>query len=338
MKIAAKPWNKKRLPKKILAIRLQAMGDVVITLPYLQQLRSQLPASVQIDFLTRVETEPIPKNLVLFNKIFSIAGKRSLKKQLVFMLLLLPRLFFRRYDVILDLQNNILSRLVRKALRPAAWVEFDRHSPLPAGERTKNTIEAAGLGHITASHNFVFSSDLNAKQLLLASGWDGKKDLIVLNPAGVFETRNWPQEYYAGFAKLWLKEFPQSQFLIIGLPFIASKADYLKTELKENLISIISKTTAAEAFCILQHAKLVLSEDSGLMHMAWVSGIPTFALFGGSRSDKAKPMGEHAAFLDSTDLPCGSCMQEKCMWGDTRCLTRYTAEMVFEKAKTLIKN
>jgi ADP-heptose:LPS heptosyltransferase len=337
MTIAAKPWNKKTLPKRILAIRLQAMGDVVITLPYLQDLRNRLPASVQIDFLTRVETEPVPRNLILFNKIFSIAGKRNLKLQLLYTLLLLPHLFFRRYDVILDLQNNILSRLVRKILRPAAWVEFDRHSPLPAGDRTKNTIEAAGLGIITASHNFVFNSDLNAKQILLASGWDGKKDLIVLNPAGAFETRNWPIENYVGFAKLWLKEYPQSQFLIIGLPFMSAKACYLDTQLGDDIINLTGKTTAAEAFCILQYAKLVLSEDSGLMHMAWVSGIPTFALFGGSRSDKARPLGKHSAFLDSTDLPCGSCMQEKCRWGDTRCLTRYSPVMVFEKAIALLK-
>jgi ADP-heptose:LPS heptosyltransferase len=50
-----------------------------------------------------------------------------------------------------------------------------------------------------------------------------EKNLIVLNPAGVFETRNWPIEYYVSFAKLWLHEFPQTQFLIIGLPFIATK-------------------------------------------------------------------------------------------------------------------
>src|SRR4026207_833547 len=108
MNIPAKPWTTSRLPKRILAIRMQAMGDVVITLPYLQDLRNSLPGTVQIDLLTRYETNPIPKNLVLFNKIFSIGGKRNLKKQLFFTLLLLPRLLSRRYDVVLDLQNNIL--------------------------------------------------------------------------------------------------------------------------------------------------------------------------------------------------------------------------------------
>ena len=176
MNIPSKPWTKKNLPKKILAIRLQAMGDTVITLPYLQDLRNNLPDTVQIDLLTRYETNPVPKNLVLFNKIYSIGGKRNLKKQLFFTLLLLPKLLFRRYDVVMDLQNNILSRIVRKTLRPAAWVEFDRRTPIPAGERTRLTIEAAGLGKNKAANRFKLKSELNVKDILVKNGWDGKKD------------------------------------------------------------------------------------------------------------------------------------------------------------------
>lgn len=336
MHIPAKPWKKKKQPKRILAIRMQAMGDVVITLPYLQDLRNSLPGSVRIDLLTRCETDPIPKNLVLFNKIFSIAGERNFKKQFLFTLLLLPKLLFRRYDIVIDLQNNSLSRLVRKILMPSAWAEFDRTSPLPAGERTRKTIEAIGLGRNKAAGRIHLKTDLNAAKLLMENGWDGKSDLVILNPAGVFETRNWPIDYYSSFAKHWVDQFPQTQFLIIGLPFISSKSDYLKKQLGSRLITIVGKTNVAEAFALIQCSKFMLSEDSGLMHMSWVSGIPTLALLGGTRSDWARPLGEHSDFVDSSDLPCGNCMQEKCKWGDTRCLTRYTPEMIFEKAKALI--
>ena len=63
-----------KLPKRILAIRLQAMGDVVISLPYLHHLRKSLPPGIRLDFLTRQETEDIPRNIVLFDKIFSYSG------------------------------------------------------------------------------------------------------------------------------------------------------------------------------------------------------------------------------------------------------------------------
>ena len=336
MSITARKWTKKTPPKRILAIRMQAMGDVVITLPYLQDLKNNLPGSVQIDLLTRYETNPVPKNLDLFNKVFSIGGGRNLKAQLLFTLTLLPGLLLRRYDIVIDLQNNLLSRFVRKTLRPAAWTEFDRTSPIPAGERTKNTIEALGLVQNKAAKKLSLKSNLNAKQILTDNGWDGKKDLIVLNPAGVFETRNWPIENYLAFARLWLGEFPRSQFVVIGLSFIGAKAGFLKKHLGENVICIVDKTNIAEAFAILQYTKLMLSEDSGLMHMSWISGIPTFTLLGGTRPDRGQPLGTRSAFLDSSDMECGCCMQEKCRWGDTRCLTRYTPDLVFEKVKELM--
>ena len=55
MAIASTPWKKKTLPRRVLAIRLQAMGDMVITLPYLQHLRNMLPDNSRIDLLTREE-------------------------------------------------------------------------------------------------------------------------------------------------------------------------------------------------------------------------------------------------------------------------------------------
>src|SRR4051812_11068140 len=88
--IPAKPWRKSRSPRRILAIRLQAMGDLVITLPYLQQLKKMMPAGTKLDLLTREEVEAIPRSIYLFDKVYSIRGGRSLKKQFIHSCLLLP--------------------------------------------------------------------------------------------------------------------------------------------------------------------------------------------------------------------------------------------------------
>ena len=154
MDIPAKPWKKKDPPKKILAIRLQATGDVVVTLPYLLHLYNSFDSQIQLDFLTRKETEDIPKNILLFNKVYSIGGGRNFKKQLLSTFLLLPRLFIQRYDVVIDLQNNTISKIVRKVLLPKAWSVFDRFSPISGAERYRLTIEAVGLGKIKADSNF----------------------------------------------------------------------------------------------------------------------------------------------------------------------------------------
>ncbi|MGN6532290.1 MAG: glycosyltransferase family 9 protein [Ginsengibacter sp.] len=332
-----KSWKKKHLPKRILAIRLHAMGDVIITLPYLQHLRNNLPTYIRLDFLTLSEFETIPKNIHLFHKVYAIKGGRVFKKQLWFAFLLLPRLFLNRYDIVIDLNDAFLSRLIRRCLMAKAWSTFDKISHIPAGERTRQTIESVGLGKIYADTNLKIKDRFRTERLLKENGWDGYSNLVVLNPAGAFETRNWPLSNYLEFAKLWLHEFPLTQFLVMGIEAILPKANYLKSELYDRLINLANKTTPAEAFVIVQQVSLVVSEDSGLMHMAWVSGIPTLALFGSTKSFWAQPLGNHTIFLSSSDLECGDCMLEICKYGDTHCLTRYSPKMVFEKAASLIK-
>lgn len=331
MNIKSKPWKNNSHPKRILAIRLQAMGDTVITLPYLQALRNSLPANVRLDFLTRTDFAAVPESLVLFDKVYCVKGNRNSRKRFIYACMLLPRLILNRYDIVIDLQNNNISRLVRKWIMPKAWSGFDRFSPISAGERTRMTIESTGLGHNFIDSRFVFKHPPQVDQMLKDNGWDGKSKLVIINPAGAFITRNWSMDNYVNFARLWLERFPDTQFVTTGISFISFKAQYLKKELGLKLINLVEKTSQVQAFAIVQRAHFILSEDSGLMHMAWVCDVPTVALFGSTRSDWARPLNKDSLLLSSDDLACGNCMLETCIYGDVRCLTRYTPQIIFEK-------
>ncbi len=337
MPVTSKPWKYNHQPQRVLAIRLQAMGDTIITLPYLQALRNTLPPGTRLDFLTRKEVASVPESLVLFNRVYCIKGRRNFRKQFIWACILLPRLLFNRYEVVIDLQNNRISRLVRQTIRPLAWSQFDRFSPIAAGERTRITIENAGLGYNFIDARFVFKQPPPVNQILADNGWDGVSKLAILNPAGAFGTRNWHPDNYIHFAKLWLDRFPGTQFVVMGLPFMAAKAQVFKEVLQDKLINLVGNTSPVEAFAIIQKAWFVLSEDSGLLHMAWVSGVPTVAIFGSTRSDWARPLNKHAVYFSSGDLACGNCMLETCLYGDVHCLTRYTPQMVFEKITAVLQ-
>ena len=335
--IRARPWRGAGPPARILAIRLQALGDTVLTLPYLSALRHALPHTT-LDFLTRREVADIPRNIVLFDRVFEIRGGRD-RRQLLHAATLLPRLVSRRYNVVIDLQHNRLSRTVRLLSNARAWSEFDRFSPIPARERTRATIEAIGLGSLEVYPDLVPRSNLDTDDKLRGAGWDGTSQLIVLNPAGAFPGRCWPLNAYLRFAALWLEHQADSQFLVLALPGLAGKSRYLKERLGARLVDLTGSVSVYESFLLSRRAALVLSEDSGLMHIAWAAGAPTLALFTASRSDWARPLGSYTDSLRVCRQAEGVCVVDGLcrMRPPAGCLEELSAETVFERARELVR-
>ena len=330
-----KPWDQKNIPKKVLFIRMQALGDTLITLPYISGFASEHP-DIEIDFLTRGEVHEIPLRLKLFRHLWIVKGGRNMKLQALHLLLLLPFILLRKYDVVIDLQNHRLSKLLRKVLRPQSWSEFDKYSPNPAGKRTHQTIRSIGLRDFKPVFNTHGMNKAAGKNILIRNGWNSTEKLFVINPAGAFETRNWPIDYFVEWINLVNEYFSDRVlFIILGVNKISEKAHELSAS-STNIINLVGKTSVYEAFSILQNVHFMLSEDSGLMHMAWTSGIPTLAIFGSTRSDWSRPLGAHTRLLDSSDLDCGGCLLEKCKYSDNRCLTRYTPDLVLNETLNLL--
>lgn len=321
----------------MLAIRLHALGDTVLTLPYLHALRRVMPHA-ELDFLTRREVADIPRGITLFDRVFEISGGRDARRILMSALALVPRLSRRRYDVVLDLQRNRVSRAVRRLLGAAAWSEFDRHSPRLAGDRVRATIEAAGLGPLRVHPELQLRETGAGLDKLRTAGWDGAADLVVLNPAATFPGRRWPIQSYARFARLWLERVSDAtQFMVLGLPSLRREADVLERQLQHRLLNLVGRTSVIEAFALVRHARLVLSEDSGLMHMAWVIGTPTLALFGASRSDWSRPHGNYSDCLAACRGSERDCIIDgRCHAAPTACLEDVSPEAVLQRALELL--
>ena len=329
-------------PKNILVIRLHSVGDVAVTFPYCKALKNLFPGA-GIDYLIRQDISVLPAAMDVFRNVFYI-NLNPLQSGNVFIKL---RKFYRalklasalkktKYDAVIDLQNNRISRLIRKRIKAEYFSEFDKFSGISASARTENTFKKAGF-NIEPSYGMKLNALLlsKAKDILIRNGWDISRNLFVLNPAGMWKTRNWQIENYVRLAKLISYKFKAS-FVLLGDNRMHEKSQYISSYLKRDFINLVDKTTLAEAFAILQFATALITEDSGLMHMAWASGIPTLTLLGSSRADWTSPVGPHTFTLDSSDLECGNCMSPVCKYNDVHCLTRYSPEFVFEKLKELL--
>ena len=220
---------------------------------------------------------------------------------------------------------------------PLAWSEFDRYSPIPAAERVIRTVRDCGLEY--ASHDIPFPLGAgmvqSARCRLHEAGWDGSTRLAVFNPAGLFATRNWPLEHYVELYRLWSEREPVT-VLVLGTERVLERGEAIARRSGGRVINLAGQTTPGEAIALLRCSDIIVTEDSGLMHMAWAAGLPVVAMLGSTRSDWSAPGGERAVVFDSSDLECGCCMEPECRLGDVRCLVRRTPAEVLDAALGLL--
>lgn len=333
-----KPWKSSKPPKRILIIRLQAVGDTLFTLPFVQLIRNQYP-NAQIDFLTRTTQIAILENIAAINTTIEFDNSHRLYKQFLEVIRLGFKLFFKRYGVIFDLQNiPIITRPLRWFLLPKAWAEFDVYGADHIFNRNWRTIQKINLVSAFEHHQLVLKNPDLGIHFLKENGWDGASDLVVLNPAGAFPSRHWEQENYVSFAKIWKEKYPKTQFLVLGDERILEKAHFFQTHLGNDLINLAGKTTLSEAFAITAKVHLMISEDSGLIPIAWCHKIPTVALIGSTHIHRSTHSDQYITALHSDDLPCGNCMKPDCQFGEIPpCLSRYTPAMIVGLAEKLLK-
>jgi heptosyltransferase-2 len=106
-------------------------------------------------------------------------------------------------------------------------------------------------------------------------------------------------------------------------------------------LNFAGKTTLMQALCAIAAARHVVSNDSGLMHVAAAFGVPQVAIFGSSSPLHTPPLSERAAVLwlkNDPDyqppLDCAPCFERKCPLGHTRCLKDISAARVLAALPT----
>lgn len=336
--VEATPWSAERSPRSILAVRLQCLGDLVATLPYLRQVREAHPQA-RLDLLTRDLYAGFANTISWFDHIVYLGESWTDVQTLRSLAPLLPRLLLARYDVVLDLQGSWLTRRLRKLLRPVAWTHFDRFSPRPAFERIRDTVERAGIGDIVHRPGIGPVDASRAEARLRALGWRAGEDLIFLNPGSHIPTRQWSTDRWVALAETFVGHWPRPvRFLLTGVDRMKERARVIAAAVGSRVIDLVGCSDQSELGPLLSLVQLTISEDGALLHLSCALGVPTVALIGGGSADVwVQPVGSHAAHFSPTRVACAPCLDSVCRYGDMRC-AQWTAEEVFAAASTLYEH
>ncbi|MFN4196964.1 MAG: lipopolysaccharide heptosyltransferase II, partial [Caldimicrobium sp.] len=174
---------------------------------------------------------------------------------------------------------------------------------------------------------------LEAQKFLKSKGIEvGKTPLILIAPGAAYgPAKKWPEDYYKKLCKELVKK--GFSILIVGTEGERILGDYIKGEMKGifNLCGETNITTLAGIFTL---SNLLISNDSGLMHLGAALKIPQIALFGSTDPQLTAPLNPRAVILN-LKLNCSPCFKRKCPKGHYNCLRGITPEEVLQKILTM---
>ena len=309
---------------RICLIKPSALGDIVQTLPLLPVLRERFPAAriswvVGSQFSNLLEGHPCLDELIPFDR--KGGGLTFLK-----LLLTLKR---RRFDLVFDLQGLLRTGLMTWATRAPLRVGLETaregaqlacHFALPntnrlvpAHLRTWQVAEALGMG----GRRRETIIPINEEDRTWAKGQlAGLSPRILAIHAGAqWETKRWPPGQFAYVAAKAARHFGISPVLV-GSSSERRITDDIERQVKKfvpssRVLNLAGETSLKKLAAVLEKAEVVLSNDSGPMHMAAGLGRPVVGVFTCTSPERSGPPGEEHALI-STRLSCAASYHKRC--------------------------
>ncbi len=335
-------------PKKILVIQTAFLGDAVLTTPLLGALHERFPKSrlsvlCTPEILEVFERHPAVSETILFDK----RGKdRSLSARLS----LIRRLKTSRYDLAIIPHRSVTSALLARLSGIPRRVGFSASQgrwfltdvvPFQWGvhdvDRNLALLKVFGVqnpnGELWLKPEPESVERIHSK--LQKAGVKPSDKLVGINPGSVWATKRWMPEGFAAVADRLIRELG-AKVVFIGGPKDKETMQRITSLMKEQPINWVGETTLKELIATISRCQTFLTNDSGPLHMAVASRVPTVALFGPTTKELGFfPYGTGHRVIEK-ELPCRPCGlhgADQCPLGHFQCMKLITPEEVFEAVK-----
>ena len=333
---------------KILVVAPSWIGDTVLAQPLFRLLHERHPG-LQLDVIGPPWTLPLLRRMPEIRNASAHAfGHGELK--LADRFALGRKLARERYDQAIVLPNTLKSALValfagiprRTGYKgESRWLVLNdlRHLDEQALPQIAQRYAALGLDADARVPNPLplphLSADRAAVSATLARLNLGRgKDAIAFCPgAEYWPAKRWPAPYFAELARKLAAE--GHAVWLIGSANDAAVGAEIERLAPGAAVNLCGGTALDEAIDLLAAARLVVTNDTGLMHIAAALGTPLLALYGSSTPVFTPPMSESATIL-KLDMPCSPCFERTCPLGHFDCMNRLKPAAVHAKVAELL--
>ena len=280
---------KNKSKKKILIVKLGAIGDVVMSLAMINEIDIKYPGA-RITWMAGKIVGPLIKSISRIDEAIIINDSDLLTgnpvKRLIVLFKMWVKLFGKRYDLIITAYKDKRYRLLTSTALGKVRKDFVgkvRQTTLTPGRY--HALEYMRLINDTDDWQIkaaIFPEcDIISSQNLESAFLELETKYVAIAPAGAKnllssdDVRRWPVENYVQVAK----ELSSRNITVI---IIGAQSDSWVSEHFENtpVVNLIGKTSITDVVYIYNNCSLLISHDTGLLHLAKLSGINTIALFG----------------------------------------------------------
>ncbi len=310
--------------RRICLIKPSALGDIVQTLPLLPVLRERFPLAkiswvVNSQFAELLNGHPCLDRVIPFERRGGAGAY----------LRLLATLRNEWFDLVFDLQGLLRTGLMTWATRAPLRVGLetareganlachfslpDTSRHVPAHLRTWRVAEALGLGHHRRETIVPISEEDKLWANRKLSGLSARR--LVIHAGAQWETKRWPPGQFAFVAAKAVRFFGMS-IILVGSQGERDLTQNLERQLRKfvpnvRLINLVGQTTLKQLAAVLRQADVVLSNDSGPMHLAAGLGVSVVGVFTCTSPLRSGPPGDGHVLL-STRLPCAAGYHKRC--------------------------
>ena len=347
-------------PRKILILKFSALGDVVHTLPVAATLRKSLP-DAHITWMVEERFQDILRGNPDIDEVIPLRTKVWRKnwnaKSLGEILDTIKTLRQHKFDLVLDLHGLLKSGIIAKLSGAPTRVGFhrknckekfsalltNRKAPYMAGGLHVVDMYLAllqtALGKITETKLFPLQvpDEMDKK---VADFFDQHPDLtarpvIGINPGAGFESKQWELLRFAKLADRISEELGHSIMLTWG-PGEEFKVQQISAHMQQKNW-VAPPTSILESIALYKRMALLVSCDSGPLHLGAALGIPTVSIFGPTDPVRNGAYGVNHASVYKV-LSCSFCWKKTCPLGTKECMNQVTVDEVFQAVKQQTKS
>jgi lipopolysaccharide heptosyltransferase II len=156
--------------------------------------------------------------------------------------------------------------------------------------------------------------------------------LLLLQPGARWKNKRWPAKYFADLVRQLAGKSPETRFAILGSGEDKPLGEIISLAAPERCLNLCGETSLPEMIEWVRGCDLMVTNDTGPMHVAAALGKPVIALFGPTEPRRTGPYGQLENVL-RIDLSCSPCLKSDCHYKNpNECLNAISPATVFEFA------